>query len=178
MELKHSQRCRLGQREQFYSYLYGIETEKSYNSNYLPDGFTRTFMELKLIKNIKLLNRLKFYSYLYGIETCKKAPKGIPGTEFYSYLYGIETTYIQSCGIWGFRFTRTFMELKRSSLRLFNISSCVLLVPLWNWNGITSLQKVGNRSFTRTFMELKRRTSSSSKDLTNVLLVPLWNWNS
>ena len=77
--------------------------------------------------------------------------------------------------------------------------SCVLIVPLWNWNegshrnysapfrfNRTFMElkykrkrflKMSTGCFNRTFMELKFTTPSPLSAKEKVLIVPLWNWN-
>ena len=98
-----------------------------------------------------------------------------------------------------FSSNRTFMELKFIKQSSCKKRCCVLIAPLWNWNG--SLHKSCNKSpcSNRTFMELKfikvhlkkitfvrsNRTFMELKFLirgrnslrTLVLIAPLWNWN-
>ena len=80
------------------------------------------------------------------------------------------------------------------------LQAFVLIVPLWNWNGILivsllSLISSSNRTFmelkflfmlfvtsaklrsNRTFMELKWEERHITFELMRVLIVPLWNWN-
>ena len=70
------------------------------------------------------------------------------------------------------------MELKfRTAILLYRLKG-VLIVPLWNWNGMwVKLKCAISKSFNRTFMELKYVRNKRRKTDQNVLIVPLWNWN-
>ena len=97
-------------------------------------------------------------------------------------------------------FNRTFMELKLRIDSLQNLYDAVLIVPLWNWNVISSIFILNPRNvlivplwnwnsiaislqieimcFNRTFMELKLiYLIREDFWLYVVLIVPLWNWN-
>ena len=118
--------------------------------------FNRTFMELKyggiVINGLPALrfNRtfmeLKFDSRIRKFKIC---------CMFQSYLYGIVITYPQCVSLWNICFNRTFMELKWNIGRNVIASGWVSIVPLWNWNCNTIIQKSRYSSFNRTFMELK-----------------------
>ena len=53
------------------------------------------------------------------------------------------------------RFNRTFMELKCPKLISKILEIIVLIVPLWNWNIVSTELELVKGSFNRTFMELK-----------------------
>ena len=62
--------------------------------------------------------------------------------------------------------------------RLLRSLTRVLIVPLWNWNGLLNRgywsSIVGSNC---TFMELKLSNIAWRNGLQGVLIVPLWNWN-
>ena len=60
-----------------------------------------------------------------------------------------------------------------------NKVSCspVIIVPLWNWNGVSFANNNNLESYNRTFMELKFGGETVTGTAENVIIVPLWNWN-
>ena len=53
----------------------------------------------------------------------------------------------------------------------------VLIVPLWNWNTASTCSQVSASGSNCTFMELKWVIISKTSRGVVVLIVPLWNWN-
>ena len=93
--------------------------------------------------------------YLYGIEIHFRWRKSIFCTRFNCTFMELKFC-LENCVIdTDNRFNCTFMELKCNLDELQALGWCVLIVPLWNWNGTFAMIRGSSNCFNCTFMELK-----------------------
>ena len=191
----------------FWSYLWGIETGNRRTAGvHQRIRSDRTYEELKqachrvvveiahervLIVPMRNWNSekstsnplLRFAVLIVPMRNWNQSSPGwasIPPPLFWSYLWGIETA---PGFLWTFALSygsdRTYEELKRDSSEHERLTSCVLIVPVRNWNtSQLAFSAVTGSGSDRTYEELKPATVLLLRiPLAEVLIVPMRNWN-
>ena len=187
----------------FWSYLWGIETIRSFAIyNQTTSSFWSYLWGIETkVKSVTVRPAEKFWSYLWGIETrisqvniSKKLGfdltyEGLKrrnclvcygvGFEFWSYLWGIETREVKRMDFldrvfWSYLWG---IETQKTPER-FNSTVQVLILPMRDWNHWKKFQALlTHLRFDLTYEGLKLVSAIVLAAAKEVLILPMRDWN-